>query len=389
MTAFLEAVFWASLLVLAYVYAGFPAMLWLLTRGKSSAPPADPPDDRLPSISFLTAAHNEEPVIEEKIRNCLDLDYPAEKLHFVFVSDGSTDGTDAILERYASHPRVRVVLVPERGGKMRALRQGFPLCRSEVLALTDANTFYQPDALRKLARHFADPMVGCVTGDVRIRPSKQQFGEGESAYYRYERALQAMETAFWSAVGVDGAMYVLRRELLTPPSENIILDDFVISMNAARQGFRIVYDPEAIAAEDPTPTSGQEFWRKVRVVAGGYQAILQREGLPRLGQARLLWLYLSHKALRWAAPLFLLAMAASAAALAGDGLFWRVVLAGQGVFYLLAVAGWLLRVQRLLLLRIPYYFCLINLAALVGLARALRGRQSVIWRKAGRAAGSV
>lgn len=380
----ISLMFWSSCLVVAYTYLGFPLCLFLMTRGKSRPVPQELPAGKLPSVSFLVCACNEEPVIEKKLRNCLDLDYPEDKLHFIFVADGSTDRTNQILSRYAG-PRIRTLLRAERMGKINALKAGFAACDAEIIVFSDANTFYRPDALRKLLRHFSDPEVGVVTGDVRLLPSKEQFGEGEGLYYRYERYLQTLETAFWSIVSVDGGMYALRRLLLVPPSYQEVPDDFIIGMNVARQGFRMVYDPEAIAEEPPTPTSSQEFNRKVRIVAHGVQSILAREGAPHLRQGRLLWVYLSHKVLRWIVPVFLVAAFLSSAMLLPFSAWWTVPVLAQTGFYGLAVAGWRWQWNGRLF-RVPYYFCMVNLAALRGILRGLRRAEKVLGVKTDRIA---
>jgi biofilm PGA synthesis N-glycosyltransferase PgaC len=376
--------FWTSLGALAYVYFGFPFCIWLLTRRKRLSPP--PKSEDLPSITLVVAALDEEAVLEHKLNNCTALDYPSDKLKFVFISDGSTDRTNEILSRWAG-PRFRTIFLASRGGKARALKLAFPQCASDLIVLSDANTFCRTNALRLLVRHFQDRHVGVVTGDVRIRTARGQFGQGENAYYRYERWLQKRESDFWSCVGVDGGLYAVRQTLLVPPSDKIILDDFVISMNSARQGYRIIYDPEAVAEEDPTPNDSQEFRRKVRIVAGGYQALRLNEGVPRLTDFRLMWLYLSHKLLRWLAPVFMAVLLGASVELAGRPLY-AAALIGQAVLYVLAFLCW--RFTRLegAVFRVPYYFVLVNLAALQGLFRSMSGKETALWRKAARVTGS-
>jgi biofilm PGA synthesis N-glycosyltransferase PgaC len=249
--------------------------------------------------------------------------------------------------------------------------------------LSDANTYYRTNALQMLARHFHDRQVGVVTGDVRIRPARGQFGQGEGAYYRYERWLQKRESDFWSCVGVDGGMYAVRQTLLVPPSDEIILDDFVIAMNSARQGYRIIYDPEAVAEEDPTPNDSQEFRRKVRIVAGGYQALRLNEGVPRLTDFRLMWLYVSHKLLRWLAPVFMAVLLSASVGLAVRP-FYAAALIAQTAFYGLAFLCWQFTHLEGAVFRMPYYFVLVNLAALQGLFRSVSGKETVLWSKAAR-----
>jgi len=385
MMQFFWLLFCLSACVLIYTYAGFPVCLWLLTRGKRYNPPAEARDEDLPTVTVLIAAHNEDRVIADKIANCRNLDYPTDKIDFVFVSDGSTDGTNRILLD-AQGPQIQVKIMPGRNGKINALLAGFPLCRGEVLAMSDANTFYRPDALRKLMRHFRNPQVGVVTGDVRLLPSKEKFGAGEGVYYRYERALQLMESTYWSTVTVDGAMYALRRPLLRPPSYKEVPDDFVIGMNVVLQGYRMIYDPAAIAEEDPTPSNIQEFQRKVRIVAHGIQSFVAGEGVPSLRQFRVAWLYTSHKLLRWTSAVSVVIAFMSSLALAVVSPDWAWILYLQLAFYALAFAGWKLSFAKGAIFRVPYYFGMIHMAALLGLIRGLRKAERPVGVKTDRVA---
>lgn len=375
-----QLAFSLSVLAVIYIYAGFPLCLLLAARGKKSGATRDNGARPLPRVCMVVAAHNEEAVIEEKIRNGLALDYPPEKLTFLYISD-STDRTNDILLRHQSG-RIRLKLRTERLAKFPALCASVPACDGEIVVLSDANTYYRPDSIRKLVRHFADPGVGLVTGDVRLMPSQERFGAGEGFYYRYERALQVLESRFWSTVGVDGAMYALRREHFPPQAPRYgINDDLTVGMNVARRGLRLIYEPEAIADESPTPSDEIEFHRKTRIVAFGIQALLHGEGVPRLRQGRLMWVFISHKVLRWLAPLFLLAaLIASFAAIFAAGRWWIAPFGAQLAFYLLALAGWKFPSLNGLAFRIPYYFSMVNLAALAGILRGLRSRGAATWK---------
>lgn len=379
------AIFCLSALIVIYIYAGFPVCLLLAARGGGTSAAAGPEDEQLPRVCLVVAAHNEELVIEEKIRNGLALDYPAEKLTFLYVSD-STDGTNGILLRNQS-PRIGVVIRKQRLAKFPSLCQAVPDCDGEIVVLSDANTYYRPDSLRKLVRHFRDPRVGLVTGDVRLMPSGEKFGAGEGFYYRYERWLQVLESRFWSTVGVDGGMYALRREHFPRQAPAFgINDDLAVGMSVALRGLRLIYEPEAVADEPPTPSDEMEFQRKVRIVAFGIQAWLNNEGVPGLRQWRLWWVFVSHKLLRWLAPVFLLAaFVSSLAAIFSGGPLWMAVFGGQLAFYLLALLGWKCRRLNGVMFRIPYYFSMVNLAALLGIARGIRGKASSLWTPTDRA----
>ncbi|MFU8858675.1 MAG: glycosyltransferase family 2 protein [Deferrisomatales bacterium] len=376
-------IFWLCLLALAYVYAGYPLLLWVIPK-RDVAARRDVPDSQCPTVSLVIAAYNEEAVIEEKVRNALALDYPRNRLEVWVASDGSTDGTNAILTRYEEQG-VKVHYVSPRGGKTRALNLTVPLTSGDVLVFSDANAMYRPDAIRKLVRHFAEPAVGGVTGDVQLQNEDVSFGQSEGLYYRYERYIQLMESRFHSIVGVDGAMYAIRRELFVSPSRNIILDDFVISMTVAAQGYRVLYDPDAVATESATPDAAQEFRRKVRISAGAAQAIRQGEGLPRWGQWRLLLCYLSHKVLRWLSPFFLLGLLLSNVHLLSRGGGYGFFLVAQLACYGAALAG--VRRSRGRMrpwIQVPFFFSLQNAAYLVGIVKGLLVEQAGTWERTGR-----
>jgi cellulose synthase/poly-beta-1,6-N-acetylglucosamine synthase-like glycosyltransferase len=377
-----------AFVAVAYVYFGYPLLL-LLTRpftGRRRPPSAE--SSPLPRVTMLVAAYNEQEVIEEKIRNSLAIDYPAELLDFVFVSD-STDSTNDILSRAASS-RIRVLLLPERQGKVAALHAALPLVTGDLVLFSDANTFYEPSTVRLLARHFTDPRVGLVTGDVRLLASAEPFSAGERLYYFYERWLQQLESDVWSTVAIDGAMYILRRPLLRLASDGRVADDLVTGMNVGCQGFRMIYDPEAGAKESPTPSGGEEFSRKARVVAYAVQSLMAAEGVPGLRRWKLLWIFLSHKVLRWLVPFFLLLALGASFLLAGLGSpLGRLVALVQAAFYFLAWLGWRIPQARSLLFRVPYYFTMVNAAALVGVFRGLLGRQRPAWARTRRSAENV
>ncbi len=371
-----EVIFWLSALLIIYVYVGYPVILWLLAAHVGEG--ARPSDAHRPTVSLLIAAYNEEKVLAEKLENSLLLEYPREKLEILVASDGSSDGTNEIARRYAGRGVVLHEIVP-RGGKARALNLALPHTTGEIIVFSDANAMYQPDAVRKLIGHFVAPEVGAVSGDVRLVNAADSHAASEGLYYRYERWLQSLESSIGRLIGADGAMYAVRRRFLVPASNGTILDDFVISMNVAREGGRVLYDPEAVAFEEGTRTSREEFRRKARIVAGGVQALRRGEGLPRRDQPLLVFCYVSHKALRWLLGIFLLSLWLTSGILAGN-VFYRIAFLGQLAFYGAGAAygmGWLNGVS---LLGIPFYFTLVNVAAIVGLWRGVRDAQPATWR---------
>jgi poly-beta-1,6-N-acetyl-D-glucosamine synthase len=381
----MQSLFLVSMLTLFYIYVGYPILVGLAARvrgtrriGKAA------PGDSVPTLTLIVAAYNEEKVILEKIRNSLTLDYPRDRLEIVIATDGCTDDTNDIIRTFASAGVTLRATFPRRG-KTRVLNDAIPHASGEIVVLSDANAMYSAGALRTLVRHFIDPAVGGVTGDVKIVNDSVAFGSSEGLYYRYERFLMEQESNLGALIGVDGAMYAIRKELFSPPSDNIVLDDLVISMNVARQGYRLVYDPEALAFEQATPEMSQEFKRKVRIVAGGFQALVQREGLPQVHQGRLWFAYVSHKLLRWLTPFALLVCLISAVALTSRRPLYGWFVAAQVAFYLAAAVG--AHNRRFLastLVNAAHYFCMVQAAAFLGFWKGILRRQSVMWKKAAR-----
>ncbi len=375
-----RTVFWTSLLITVYVYFGYPVVLALWA--KCCARPVIHGTD-LPDITLVVCAYNEDEVIEEKIQNSLAINYPKEKFHIAIASDGSTDNTNEIVKKYEGE-QLSFYEYQERTGKIGAILQTVPQLTSDILVFSDANTMYAPDALRKLVRNFNDPSVGGVSADVVLHNNETNFGESESAYYLYERWIQKKESEIGSIIGADGGMYAIRRELFIPPAPNIILDDFVISMNVAIQGKRLVYDSEAKGYEESTISHSIEFLRKSRVIAGAVQALKQAEGIPGPSQKKLFFTFLSHKMLRWLVPVFLLALLYTNLFIVvhDGGIFYQVCLAGQCLFYFCALLGVLVGGEsRFSFIGIPFYFCLVNGAALYGFYKGCLNKQPVTWKK--------
>lgn len=369
-----------SFFVLFYVYFGYPLVLGILS--KILPKPVKRDDDHTPDVAMLICAYNEEEVIEEKIKNCLALDYPTSKIQFVIASDGSEDNTSEIINRF--NPDQLVFYdYKERRGKIGAILSTVPKIKSDIILFSDANTMYAPDAVRKLVRNFADPTVGCVSADVILVNEKTSYGKSESLYYRYERWIQQTETKVGSIIGADGGMYAIRKRLFLPPSNKIILDDFVISMSVALQGYRLVYDGGAVGYEKNVNSRYIEFLKKSRVVAGAVQAIKQDEGIPDPSRGILFFCYASHKLLRWHVPIFLISLFGLTIYLfcATGTIYSGLALILQTLFYLLALLGSVVPGKiKTPVIYIPFYFCLVNSAALFGLYKGWFNKQNTRWR---------
>ncbi|MGC1275476.1 MAG: glycosyltransferase, partial [Planctomycetaceae bacterium] len=278
------------------------------------------------------------------------------------------------------------VLDLARGGKAAALNAAVAEATGDVVCLCDANVMFRPDALGRLVEWFAVPDVGAVTGDVRLASHESDFGSGETLFYEVERQIQRGESRFGSVIGVDGGMYVVRRELFHPIAPDTLLDDFTLSISIIRQGFRIAYEPAAIATENGTPSSAAEFRRRVRVAAGSVQS-LKRSVWPPLSRPVEFGQYLSHKLMRWLGPYVVLTLFIASLVLAGRGTLYEIALVAQAITGAIAAAAAIsFRFRRTTLGGVPFYFVLSNLAMMVGHAKGLFDRQSVAWDRTERSA---
>lgn len=375
--------FWAAAVLLAQTYFLYPLWLLLLAgtrRGRREVPGTP---RAWPSVSLVVAAHDEAECIGEKLENSLALDYPAERLEVLIGSDGSTDGTDGIVRAHPD-PRVQLSTAP-RAGKTGVLNRCIPAARGEVVVLSDANTRIDPGALKALVRHFQDPEVGAVCGRLQLyNPTRAEYEE--SAYWRYESWLKALEGAQGAVVGANGGLYAIRRALFTRLPPATIVDDFVIPLRLLDHGYRVLYEPAALASEETTEDYGREFGRRARIAAGNFQSLGLVPGLLSPLRGFPAFAFWSHKVLRWCAPaLMLVAFAANVALL--DVPFYRVTMAAQVGFYGLAVLGSRAvgpsTVRRIA--SMAYYFVTMNLAIAVGFWRFLRNSQAAAWERTARA----
>ena len=388
-----QYIFLISCGIVFYNYAGYAILAWLFTKLAGKYPFRPVPPDRPPGVSFIVAAYNEADWIEEKLRNSLELNYPAEAIEFLFVTDGSTDETPAIVSR---HPRVRLLHEPARKGKAAAMNRAVQAATYDILIFSDANTTLNKDAVRNIVRHYADPKTGGVAGEKKVLDNTAAGatagpGGGEGLYWKYESRLKHIDSDFYSVVGAAGELFSLRRNLFEPMPENTILDDFVLSLKVADKGFRILYEPDAFAWETPSFSLREEQKRKIRIAAGGFQSIGML--LPLLAfwrHPRLSYLYISHRVLRWAISPFclILALVSSAFSLeAPAGSFYQLCFVAQVLFYGLAALYSLhlpgARINKIC--KIPYYFTFMNVSVILGFVRFCKGRQSGVWEKAKRA----
>jgi len=373
-----EIIFVGFAFLIVYTYVGYPMLVFLLSHLFSRPVRRD---DFTPKVSVIIAAHNEERNLATKIENTLSLDYPREKLEIVVASDCSTDRTDEIAQQYADRG-VILHRLTERHGKTMAQKDAVKASSGEILVFSDATTNYQPDALRKIVRSFADSQVGCVAGQlIYVDRSATAVGRGCRSYWGYEKFIKRSESRLGSLIGVSGCLYAVRRSCQVRLA-NQMIDDFVIATEIHLQGLRTIYEPAAISTEDTNKRGRDEFKMRVRVIAQTMRALYRYRRVLSLRQHGMYaFQMLSHKVLRYAVPVFLLAVLISNWRLADDSEVYRYVLLGQGAFYAAAAVGWLAERVGIKLgpLALPYYFALVNVASIVAFLRFIGGGTQLVW----------
>ena len=391
----LKVLFWMCIFLVFYTYVGYGVLLWLLVkikrivRGRPTLP--DPPaDDALPDVTFLVCAFNEQDVVDQKIENTRLLDYPREKLHLMWVTDGSTDDTNL---RLAQYPDVQVVFTPERRGKTAALNHGLSLVTTPITVMTDANTMVNAEAIRHIVRCFQDPKVACVAGEKRViaRHENQTAAQGEGLYWRYESTLKKLDSELYSAMGAAGELNAIRTVLYQPMPGNALLDDYVMSMRMVDAGYRIAYTPDAYAMEYGSADLAEESKRKRRIAAGGLQSTWWLLGmLNPFRRFVVAFQLLSHRVLRWTVtPCALMALIPLNVLLVfmNAGTVYTVCWLLQLLFYVAAFLGWWLSQhgRKNKLLYVAYYFLFMNFNVFRGMHYLRTHQGGGAWEKARRA----
>ena len=392
----LKLVFWIFLFILVYTYFGYPFILFLITGVKKffRTDKNDVVAEYEPEVCLFVTAYNEKDFIRGKVENSFQLDYPKEKVQYIWVTDGSDDGTPDLLQKYE---HLEVFHEAARKGKMHAMNRGIQFVKAPVIIFSDTNTFLNKKAIREIVACFSDPRVGCVAGEKRIVEHKADSAAaaGEGFYWKFESWVKKMDAELNSAVGAVGELFAIRRDLFEEVEPDTILDDFIISLRIAQRGYKIAYTPNAYAEETASLNVKEELKRKVRIAAGGMQALFRlRTLLNPFRYGVLTWQYFSHKVLRWTlAPvsLFLLVLVNGIIVWENGFLdpmdFYATFLGLQFLFYLFAAMGWYLENRRLRLkiLFVPFYFVSIHYAAIRGIFRYFRGKQPASWEKSKRA----
>lgn len=407
----LEIVFWISAFFIFYTFIGYPLLTYFLFRferlryfirfpedsGKVFINPEIAGkiilDQRFhikfytPFVSMIVAAYNEEKFIEKKLINCLELDYPSDKIEFLFVTDGSTDKTPEIIKKYSEiYPNIKLFHQSERQGKLKAVNRIVPFTKGEILIFSDANSFYNREAIKYLVRPFQFEKIGCVAGE-KIVVSKDGKLEAEGLYWKYESFLKKLDSEIYSIVGAAGEIFAIRKDLFLELPENTINEDFVLTMNIAAKGYRVIYEPNAYAIEEPTKSIFEEFKRRIRISTGGLQAISLLKNLFNIRKYKFLsFQFISHRILRWTiTPIsfFILFVVNFLIFLRADILFYKIAFYLQSIFYLSGFSGFIFELfkLRINLFYLIFSFILMNFASVIALITYPFKSRTNVWQK--------
>ena len=391
----LKIIFWILVIIIFYTYFGYAGFLLLLNGLKRLF--YRPNDIQMkvvdyPEVTILIAAYNEKDTIEAKVENTRNINYPKNKLHVVWITDGSDDGTPEML---ANFEEIKVLHTTERKGKTTALNRAMQSIHTPFTIFSDANTMLDPDAIKKLIEPFGNKKVGCVAGEKRIVNNlfEAAAGAGEGAYWQYESILKKLESNFQSVLAAAGELYAIRTDLYKPVDPDIIIDDFVISLNIARQGYQIKYQPEAYAMENSSANIREELKRKIRIASGAIQVLFRYPSLLNIFRHGFLsFEFISHKVLRWLIVPLAIPLIAGFTILICIQSHWQnpvyaVIFYIQVLFYFLVLLGIIFegKATRMKILYLPFYLIIFNFAQYAGIFRFFRGKHNVVWEKAKRA----
>lgn len=392
----MKIIFWVLLLIVFYAYLGYGIVLYVLVKIKRifTSRKKAVNEHYEPEVTLFVAAYNEKDYVDAKVMNSFGMEYPVEKLKQVWLTDGSNDGTPDLLRKYANQG-VEVYHEDARGGKIGAMNRGIQFVKSPIVVFSDGNTMLGKESVRRIVQLFADPKVGCVSGEKRIYNKDKDAAAGtEGIYWKYESKLKKWDAELYSVVGAAGELFAIRTKLFEKVEKDTLLDDFIISLRVAMKGYTIQYDPEAYAIETSSADVKEELKRKIRIAAGGIQSIIRLSPLLNIFKYGVLsFQYISHRVLRWTiAPLALpvlfilnLIIAINIGFDKATDLF-TILFYLQIAFYLFAIVGWYLenKAIRIKILFVPYYFLVMNVAVWLGMKRYFKGSQSVNWERAKR-----
>lgn len=368
------------LLMPVYVYLGYPLLLLLIRSVYTKKHRID--ESLIPSVTLIVSCYNEKDVIADKIKNCLAIDYPKQHLDIIFISDGSTDGTDELVKELSTE-QIKLIRQEGRLGKTSGLNLGVAEATSDIIIFSDANAMYQKDAIKKLVRHFADENVGLVVGAaIYTDGNENSAAQSENSYWEYELNIKRWESDIHSVVGGDGAIYAIRKSLYDPLDAKDI-NDFVNPLEIIAKGYRGIFDREAICLEETAGDFNKEARRKERIVNRSFRGLMKVKRVMNPFKTGFFALeVVSHKLLRWLIPFFLIGIAITSTMLALQGVIaFQILYALEMIFLWLAIMGYLKHQQTDLskLFFLPYYFLMVNFYSMVGVIKALSGNIQVTW----------
>lgn len=388
----IKIIFWFSLFIIFYSYVGYGILLFFLVKIKNifiRKTASAGLGNYEPEITLVVSAFNEEDFIQEKIENTFQLNYPENKLKIIFITDGSSDKTPEIISRYQ---RIQLLHQPERKGKVAAMNRAIKFVTTPYVIFSDANTLLNTACVSQIVKHYAEPKVGGVAGEKKVitTSSDKAAGAGEGLYWKYESFLKKLDSDFYSVVGAAGELFSVRTNLFENTAEDIVIEDFVQSLQICMKGYIIRYEPNAYAMETSSQSIKEEEKRKIRISAGAFQAMVILKELFNIFKYPVLsFQFISHRILRWTlCPVCLITLFLSniVVLINGGGLFYAVFLLLQLFFYALAFFGMFYANKNIKLktLYVPYYFLFMNISVFLGFNRFLKKQQTVLWEKASR-----
>jgi poly-beta-1,6-N-acetyl-D-glucosamine synthase len=387
-----KILFWVSLVSLFYCYFGYGLLLLLLNKTKGLLKKTKPligSAENLPAVTLVIAAYNEEAILQKKIENCLSLNYPLHLLTIIINTDGSSDNSSVIIKQY---PPITHLHNEERKGKAAAVKRAMQFVKTPYVIFSDANTMLNTECIKKIVPHFSNPETGGVAGEKKIvyDGTASAVGNAEGLYWKYESYMKKLDAEFYTVVGAAGELFAIRTELFADFPDEMILDDFIISMQLCKRGFMIQYEPEAFAAETPSASLAEEEKRKIRISAGAYQSIGYLKSCINVFKYPLLsFQYISRRLLRWAVcPLAITVLLITNIFLVAgrQNIFYSYSLVLQIIFYAAALAGWffMIKGKRAALINIPFYFLFMNYCLVKGFFHFMARKQTVLWEKSER-----
>jgi poly-beta-1,6-N-acetyl-D-glucosamine synthase len=380
--------FYTSLFVLLYTYVGYAVIIYVISLFRKKVKPSRAARE-LPAVTLIIPAYNEAECLPAKLENCRQLEYPADKLKIIVVTDGSTDSSNKLVERY---PGVQLLFEPARTGKMAAINRSMQYVNTPVVVFSDANTLLNPSSIKNIVAHYADESVGGVAGEKKVNPTADGslIGFGEGLYWKYESALKQLDSDFNTVVGAAGELFSMRTSLFQPQDEQVILDDFILSMKLCIEGYKVVYEPNAYAQEVPSTDIFEEKKRRTRIAAGAFQSIPKLwPYLMLVNRPVLYFQYFSRRILRWiGCPICLLVCFFSNGFLAAAPdapVLLQVCFIAQTLFYATAAWGGLnYKRGSATAWYIPFYFMFMHVSLVQGFVKYVTRGQSVLWDKSKR-----